>query len=319
MSQVAEIAHEASGTQARVLVSGGFNLFSWTVPDGGVEGATRRDLIYSEPGFSEGRCRPTSGGIPLMFPFAGRIAGGKFHWNGRHYELPTGDGRGHALHGFAFNRPWRLIQEAADSVTGEFQLGRDAEDVFELWPGDFSIRATYQVGAQSLDCGIEFTNTGDEPLPCCFGWHPYFRLPLSDGGSTAKTTLTLPASQTMSLVEMIPTGKIVANDDGLTLPDGFGLGEHSFDEPFVLDPPNGSVHVVTLRDNASGRVLKQSFDASMKYAVAYTPGHREAICVEPQTGPPDIFNMQAAGLSEAMLVLASGESKSYSMKLEWLS
>ncbi len=315
MSQVAEIAHEASGTQARVLVSGGFNLFSWTVPDGG----QRRDLIYADPSFSEGHCRPTSGGNPLMFPFAGRIAKGKFHWDGENYELPEGDGRGNALHGFVFNRPWRLTHDAVESVTGEFQLSRDAKDVVRFWPSDFSISATYSVGARSLDCGIKFTNTGNSPLPCCFGWHPYFRLPLSDSGSTGKTTLTLPASRTLPLVDMIPTGKIVANGKGMTLVDGFELGEHTFDEPFVLDSPSGSEHVVTLRDNSSGRVLKQSFDASMKYAVVYTPGHREAICVEPQTGPPDIFNMHGVGLADAMLVLRPGESKSYSMRLDWLA
>jgi aldose 1-epimerase len=315
MSQVVEITHQPSATAARVLVSSGFNLFSWTVADG----AARRDLIYAEANFSEGDCRPTSGGNPLMFPFAGRIAKGQFTWQGKQYNLPEGDGRGNALHGFAFNRPWRLVEQSDDAVSAEFHLGRDGADALALWPSDFSIRASYRVGDCALDCRVEFANIGDKPLPCCFGWHPYFRLPLSDQGSTAETTLTVPTTQTLPLVDMIPTGKLAPLASGVDLQNGFALGTQAFDEPFLLQPAAGNQHVVTLRDNATGRMVRQTFDASLKYAVVYTPGHRQAVCVEPQTGPPDIFNAQQAGLPDPMLVLEPEGHASYAMRLEWIA
>ena len=61
--------------------------------------------------------------------------------------------------------------------------------ILERWPADFRIRVSYEVRGRELVSDIEYENTGDGPLPCGFGTHAYFRLPLSEGGNVADTVV----------------------------------------------------------------------------------------------------------------------------------
>src|SRR6188768_93484 len=116
-AQVVEIVDRDSGSSARILVSLGFNCFSWRPVLR--EGA--REMLWADPDFAAGDKRPSSGGIPLLFPFPGRIAGASYEFNGRRYQLEPGDAFGNAIHGFVFNRPWRIVEQTTSRVVGEFQ------------------------------------------------------------------------------------------------------------------------------------------------------------------------------------------------------
>ena len=106
-SQIAEISDCESGARARVLVSLGFNCFSWRpVLDDGP-----REMLWADAAFDNGDKRPSGSGIPLLFPFPGRIGAAKYHFNGRDYELEPGDAFGNAIHGFVFNRRWRVVEQ----------------------------------------------------------------------------------------------------------------------------------------------------------------------------------------------------------------
>src|SRR5438874_12242144 len=102
-SQIAEIVDRKTGTRARVLVSLGFNCFSWrpVLNDG------PREMLWTDAGFEAGDKRPSGSGIPILFPFPGRISGAAIQFEGREYQLEPGDAFGNAIHGFVFNRPWR--------------------------------------------------------------------------------------------------------------------------------------------------------------------------------------------------------------------
>src|SRR5258708_29988958 len=102
-AEIVTIRDAASGASAEILVSQGFNCFRFTaMPDGqGVE------VIYAPADFATGQERPSRGGIPLLFPFPGRISGTTFTWEGKQYALEAGDAFGNAIHGFALWRPWR--------------------------------------------------------------------------------------------------------------------------------------------------------------------------------------------------------------------
>src|SRR5262245_61826763 len=53
------------------------------------------------------RERPTRSGSAPLFPYPGRIEGGRFAFHGRQIQLPTGPD-GNAIHGFARSRPFTL-------------------------------------------------------------------------------------------------------------------------------------------------------------------------------------------------------------------
>jgi aldose 1-epimerase len=300
---IATITDSTTGAQARILVSLGFNCFSWrpVLSDG------PQEMLWAHPDFAGGGERPSGSGIPLLFPFPGRIGGSKYEFGGREYQLEPGDSFGNAIHGFVFNRPWQIVEQSDSRVVGEFQATRDDRSILERWPSDFRIRVGYEVRGQELVSEVEYENTGDGPLPCGFGTHAYFRLPLVDGGEAEQTLVNVPAAQVWEANDMLPTGRLQPADGDLDLASGRPLAGRSFDTYFTNLSAEKGVVGTTLAEPASGRRLCQEFASKFTQCVVYTPPHREAICLEPYTCIPDPFRLEAEGHATGLQILQPGE------------
>ncbi len=304
--QVLEIVDPESGSRARVLVSLGFNCFSWRpmLEDG------PREMIWADTGFESGDKRPSGSGIPLLFPFPGRIGGTTFRFEGRDYQLQPGDAFGNAIHGFVFNRPWRVAEQTDSHVIGEFQASVDDASILERWPADFRIRVSYRVRGHELLSDVRYENTGVGQLPCGFATHAYFRVPLVEGGKPGDTIVTVPAHKCWELERMIPTGRILPAPANKQLAAGLRLDDHQFDSIYTDVRPDADKLVRTrLTDPVSGRTMTQTFDNSFSQCVVYTPPHREAICMEPYTCVPDAIRLAAEGDKTGLQILQPGESR----------
>jgi aldose 1-epimerase len=311
-SQITEISDRESGARARVLISLGFNCFSWRpVLDHGP-----REMLWADAGFDNGDKRPSGSGIPLLFPFPGRIRAAKYHFNGRDYELEPGDAFGNAIHGFVFNRPWRVVEQTPARVAGEFQASIDDPSILERWPADFRIRVSYEVRERELISEIRYENTGEGPLPCGFATHAYFRLPLTEGGIASDTVVMAPVHKFWELDRMIPTGKVQAVPAEQQLAAGLRLADHQFDTAFTaLRPDADGLLRTKLTDPATERALTQTFDTSFTQCVVYTPPHREAICLEPYTCVPDAIRLKAEGHETGLQILKPGDSRQTTIRL----
>ena len=127
-----------SGSTASIAVEFGFNCYEFVAAFRG----QRIDVLAAQPEFVERGEKPSWSGIPLLFPFPNRIKNSRFVWDGREYVLPpdkVGHAGDYAIHGFCLDRPWRITQQTAASVTGEFRLSQDAPDRRALWLADFTI------------------------------------------------------------------------------------------------------------------------------------------------------------------------------------
>jgi aldose 1-epimerase len=312
-AQIVELSDRASGSNARILVSQGFNCFSWrpVLKDG------PREMLWAEPGFEMGDKRPSSGGNPILFPFPGRIGGAVFTFEGREYRLEPSDAYGNAIHGFVLNRPWRVVEQSESRVLGEFQAAVDDAKILEQWPSDFRIRVSYEVRECELLSEIHYENTGKSALPCGFGTHAYFRLPLSEDAIVADTVVTAPVDRYWELERMIPTGQLSAVRPDQPLAAGLRLVDHQFDTAFTgLFPDADGLVRTRLADPATGRTLTQTFDQSFTQCVIYTPGHRQAICLEPYTCVPDAIRLAAEGHETGLQVLKPGEAFETKINLE---
>lgn len=309
--QDVQLRDKSTGTSANVLVGLGFNCYRWVVPseDG------PRDLLWAEEGFATGEQRASGSGIPLLFPFPGRIGHGEFEYGGKTYLIPHDAGRAHALHGFLLNRPWRLVDQGDDYVTAAFQASTDDPSILNHWPSDFAVEATYGLTGRQLQFDASFTNTGYDPLPWAFGTHAYFRLPVAEGSDVSATVLTAPVDAEWKLDDMLPTGELVDLPPELTLASGVQLGDRQFDTVYRLATESGTVETV-VADPASGRRVVQCYEAAeFPCAVIYTPGHREAVCIEPYSSVPDPFRLEASGVRTGLRTLAPGESHRTSFTL----
>lgn len=266
-------------------------------------------MLWATPGFERGDERPSGSGIPLLFPFPGRIRGARYEFGGRPFQLEPGDAFGNAIHGFVFKRPWRVVEQTAARVVGEFQAAKDDPALLDRWPSDFLIRVSYEVRGSELQSEVYYANTGEGSLPCGFATHAYFRLPLAESGRAADTLVTVPAGAWWELVEeLVPTGRVLPLVAGEDLSGGLLLGEHTFNTVFTKLQADANGRIGTsLRNLATGRELSQTFDDVFTQCVVYTPDHREAICMEPYTCVPDAIRLSAAGHATGLQVLRPGE------------
>jgi aldose 1-epimerase len=291
-------------TTAKILPGFGFNCYSFQAsPDG-----KPVELLWSAPTFTTGTARPAGSGIPIMFPFAGRIAGTSFVYEGKTYQLEVGDDLGNAIHGFVHRRPWRVIEQKRQSTSGEFQASIDDPSLLERWPADFRIRVDYRVELSKLLGLVKIENPDTRPLPFGFGTHAYFRLPLSHGGRPDQCRVQVPVGNDWELAGLRPTGRFSNSDAAQRLAAGIPFGEMQFDNVFGGLEFDGGVCEARIHDPHKDRVLRLRFGEEYRFCVVFNPPHREAICIEPYTSLPDPFTLREQGIEPYQNLLAPGES-----------
>jgi len=265
------------------------------------------DVLWSEPEFETGQKRASGSGIPLLFPYAGRLRGKTLTWDGRTWPLEGDDHRGNAIHGYVQNRPWRVIEQAAHRVVGQFQASLDDPALLQAWPADFRITATYELAGSSLSSTFLIENPDQRPLPFGFGTHPYFCVPL--GGSRADACLVeLPVRQRWELVDMLATGRRLPVESSEAFQAGLPFGQMKFDDAFTDLQFDGSWCRSRIVDPGSGRRLVIEFDQAFRECVVYNPPHRQAVCIEPLTWCPNAFELEQQGRDAGLRILQPGES-----------
>jgi len=302
--EIITLTDAQSGATASILPARGFNCFGFraVVDDQPIE------TLWAEPGFGP-ESRPSRGGIPLLFPFAGRIRGESFSFAGKSYAVPGAQRNGpNAIHGFVMSRPWRVVERSSSRAVGEFHAALDDTTLLDQWPADFRIRVAYEVLANALTASVAIDNPGDGPLPFTFGAHTYLRLQLG-GTEPAACRVTVPAAEHWELDEGLPTGVRRPVRPDRDLRAGQRFGDVTLDDVLIgLAPnPDGRIHT-TVHDPGSDRTLEQTFDASFRECVVFTPPHREAIAIEPYTGVPNPFELSERGIDAGLRVLAPGET-----------
>ena len=148
------LADPHSNAVAEILVGFGFNCHRLRL-DCDTQSV---EVLRSSPDFSTHAGNPTGSGLPVMFPFPGRILGTELRWKNKTYPLPAGDGQGNAIHGFVLDRPWRVISQEPQRIVAEFEAGRDAPELLRQWPSDFRISADYELAKNRFQMVYRVSN-----------------------------------------------------------------------------------------------------------------------------------------------------------------
>lgn len=296
----------ASESTARIAAHLGFNCYSFLAD---VEGRNV-DVVYAADGFLAGDKPPSHHGIPILFPFPNRIRGGKYHWEGRDYEIPPSsaayDPTGNAIHGFCLDRPWRVTDQGEDFAVGEFRLSIDAPDRLPLWPGDCLIEVRYKLNGSRLRADVRIANTSETAIPWGFGTHPYFRVPLDAASAPSDCLVQAPGAEELELVDCLPTGRRIPIRREKDLRDGAYFDQLAMDDILTgLDVP-GDVVECLIMDERAGLQVAQRTPVVFRELVVYTPPHRQAVCLEPYTCITDAINMQPQGVDAGLRTLPPG-------------
>jgi len=301
--QAVSLTDSTTGATAQVLPGFGLNCYRFCAVCQG----RPVEVLWSHPDLPEGNQSPSGSGIPILFPFPGRIRGMTLDWEGRQYPLDLDDGQGNAIHGFVHGRPWRIAEQSSNRLVGRFRASLDAPELLERWPSDFRLQTTYTLDGNTLSAEFEVRNPGDAPLPFGLGVHPYFRLPLGAHGDADACVVRLPVSDAWELDNLVTTGRHTPVPQAQAYQDGVAFGELTLDNVFAGLVGDGRQVVSSIHDPGAGRTLTLRFDRSFRECVAYTPPHREAVCIEPYTCAPDPFRLSAEGVDAGLRVLPPGQ------------
>lgn len=302
---VATLVDPTTGATARVLPAIGFNCFSFQpLLDGELV-----EVLWSEDTFASGEGRSTRSGIPILFPFPGRLSGTTLRFGDRAVPLVIDPKQGCAIHGFVHNRPWRVLESRPSSVTGEFHAAIDDAKLLDLWPTDFRIRVCYELHDGKLESTLTVDNPSNQPMPFGLGTHEYFRVPLAaDSAGRDACRIFAPARRYWELEKMFPTGKTLPAEGPRSLSTGMAYGETHLDDVFTDLAATGGRVICHVDDPTNRRRMVMEFDDSFRECVAFNPPHREAICLEPYTCAPDAYALSERGIDAGLRVLRPGES-----------
>ncbi|MFG0239714.1 MAG: aldose 1-epimerase [Gimesia chilikensis] len=300
------ITDPETGSTARILPELGFNCYQFHAM---VDGQCI-DVIDSHPEFETGEQRPSSSGIPILFPFPNRIAGGRFKWEGTAYELPPEityhDKTGNAIHGFCLDLPWRVIAHEENFAIAQFQLSIDGRHRLPYWPGDAFIEVRYEVKGATLRADFRIGNPGDTPIPWGLGTHPYFKVPLSAEGNPKNCLIESPATEEWILSDCLPTGDKQPIQPAHDLREGAWFDQLKADDILSGLPEDIDQYECLIMDEQAGLVLTQDYDSLFTELVVFTPPERNCICLEPYTCVTNALNLTEKALETGLRVLPPG-------------
>src|SRR5690606_17470794 len=216
-----------SSSTAQILPGFGFNCYRLVIDEDGEP----VEVLWSDPAIVEGKARPSGSGIPVLFPFPGRLPGDTVQFGGQSYTLTNRDALGNGIHGFVLDRAWEVLDQQADSITARFDSASDAT-LRQHWPGDFRITMTYALRNRELSAEVVLENPGSTPLPWGFGVHPYFRVPLGGSGEANPCLVHVPVREHWVLKDMLPTGQRESLPADYPLSQGMEFGKTQFDDVF---------------------------------------------------------------------------------------
>jgi len=295
------------GGQARILPGFGFNCIDLVFRDG----LETVPALWAPEGFEAGTVPGYLGGLPILFPYPGRIRDGAFRFGGHAYRLPAIDGLGNALHGQVVSRAWQITARTPGRVEARFRASECLQWTCggETWPADYEVRVAYEIRPASLTCHFSVRNVDPAArLPCGLGLHPYLSIPV-EGQAPGACTVTVPAGSVWELDErMIPTGRAAPVRGESDLRRGRAFASLDLDHVFGDLAFREGACTVTVRDERAGRSLWMRFSDLFRHCVVFTPPQRRAICVEPYSCLPDPFGLEARGVDSGLKVLGPGES-----------
>ncbi|PHS05515.1 MAG: aldose epimerase [Blastopirellula sp.] len=299
-----------TGSEAAISVKYGFNCYQFTA----MLNRAKVPVLWSVDNYQNGEGRASGSGIPILFPYPGRIRDAQFTWQGNNYQLEEADGAGNAIHGFVHTRAWRVVEQSENSVTGEFQASVDAPEILERWPADFIIRVTYQLVGNQLSGRYQVQNPDSKPLPFGLGTHPYFQVPLGSSGNADECLISVPYQHEWKFVDKMASGEKAPRATEVDTCEPFS--ETNYDNAFGgLVFMDGDCYT-SIEDPTSGHVVTQTFSPEFTACVLYNPPHREAFCIEPYTCVPDPYCLEEDGVESGLQVLEPGASFEATVDIE---
>lgn len=252
------------------------------LPSRGMLGASLRhhglELLGRVDDLETAAAKGSTAGIPLLYPWANRLAAHSYAAAGRAVSLDPSspllhsDEHGLPMHGVPWSAlAWKLVESGDDAIVARLEWDRG--DLLEIFPFRHALEMRVTLLPEGLIVDTTLVAGPDSRVPVSFGFHPYFTLP---GVDRAQWRLELPVMSRLALDPRgIPTG-------AEELFAGFGarLGDITFDHGFVLPDERQSFSLA-----GGGRRITVELLEGYRYAQVFAPAGKPYVALEPMTAP----------------------------------
>ncbi|PRH80420.1 aldose epimerase [Streptomyces solincola] len=203
-----------------------------------------------------------------MVPWCGRIAEGRFRDGAVEHQMPL-NAAPHAIHGTGRDTAWHTARATGTEASFFYDLAKP-------WPYEGRVTQSVELTEDALTLRLGVETYGDS-FPAQVGWHPWFRRHLDEKEGPRESGALLefaPAWQEERGADHLPTGRRI---DPLPGPwdDCFGV-------------PGGLAATVTWPG-----AMELKLTSRAEWVVVYDE-QEAAVCVEPQSGPPNGLNTAPA-------------------------
>lgn len=252
----------------------------------------------------------------VLCPFPGRVANGRYVFDGQTLQLECNDKEGpNAIHGFVRSLFWTT--EAVTLSTVSFTVMLDGSEYGRRgYPFTLNITVAYALDEFGLSCRFAIQNGGSSRAPVGIGFHPYFTV---GPERVDEWEAQIPASHYLEFADTLaPTGNILpVQDTAWDYRNWRSVGQTRFNHCYVhLQRDQQQRCRVSLQNPRTGRSVTIEMDNAFTALVVYTgdaiaQAPRRALAIEPMTCATDALNHPDWGLK----VLSSNESFEGSYKI----
>ncbi len=259
-----------------------------------------RDIDVIQPADLHGLTteNPLDLGSFPMVPFGGRIAAGRFEFDGRIVSLsPNLADQPHAIHGQGWQRVWQCTAQSVNAA--QLSFDHPAGE----WPWAYRAEQTYQLRQNRLIQTLSIENRADTPMPAGLGLHPYFPR-TADMQLRAQIEGYFPND-----AEMLPTSQTAAPKawdwtKGRTLTPSVDHQFTGWNGGAEIWWPSRGVHVA------------MTTQPPMDYLVVYAPPGQDYACIEPVSHANNALNRSTNGTRDGIKALAPGQRMTICVTLE---
>jgi aldose 1-epimerase len=271
----------AVATAPVVLAAG--DLEATFVPEVGMVGTSLRhrgaELLDRQAGLAAYARTGAVMGIPLLHPWANRLAGHRYRAGGQDVRLPAGpplvrcEEHGLPIHGLLAASPhWQPTEISGARLRARLDFSAHPV-LLAAFPFPHELRLDVALGPDALRIATTLSATGDAAVPVSFGFHPYLRLP---GVPRSEWEVGLPERRHLIADERgIPTGA------GARQPaERFTLAARTFDDGY-----DGLRAGAAFTLAGGGRRIAVRFERGYPVGQVFAPAGGPFICFEPMTAP----------------------------------
>ncbi|MBE5808543.1 MAG: aldose 1-epimerase family protein [Clostridiales bacterium] len=240
---------------------------------------------------------------PILFPFVGKVAGGRYRIGHREYEMKT-------QHGFARDMAFVCADEAADHVTHTLAA---TPETMEIYPFDFRLTVRHGLSGRRLAVDWTVENAGGEEMLFSIGGHPGFLLP--EGVRKEDCSILFPGKDALSFVCASPQGLIRTRPKALRTEGGRARYRDDIPDTWIFEDGQVRRVGIALPDGAPYVLLDcEQFPMLAVWANPNGP----FICLEPWFGRADDEGFTGTiDQKKGIQTLGPGEARSIGYSMEF--